>query len=44
MNLEAAIDDAVSLLEGEIKEIGVDVTVPHGSTTVTVDGTESKRS
>lgn len=40
MNLEAAINDAVSLLEGEIKEIGAHVMTPHGSTTVTVDGTE----
>lgn len=40
MNLQAAISGAVSLLDGDIKEVGAEVTTPHGSTMVTVDGTE----
>lgn len=40
ISLEAAIADAVALLEGEVRKIGATVTLPQGSTTVTVDGTE----
>ncbi len=40
ISLEAAIADAVALLDGEVQKIGATVTLPRGSTTVTVDGTE----
>lgn len=38
--LEAAIADAVELLQADIRKIGAQVSLPHGSTPVTVDGTE----
>lgn len=40
IRLEKSIADAVALLGREIEKIGADVTLPQGSTTVTVDGTE----
>lgn len=40
ISLEAAIADAVALLDGEVRKVGATVTLPQGSTTVTVDGTE----
>ncbi|MDQ6947395.1 MAG: ATP-binding protein [Actinomycetota bacterium] len=40
ISIEASVADAVALLDGEVQQIGAVVTLPTGSTTVTVDGTE----
>lgn len=39
-NLEDAVANAAALLEGEFHSAGATITIPAGSTTVTVDGTE----
>lgn len=40
IGLEEAVADAVALLHAEIEKVGAVVTLPPGSTPVTVDGTE----